>query len=253
MTISLAISVAHCAARPERVETLKSMEQVIRADPYGGAICIEAAPGKPHEWSFRQWKGAVNRSRSHCVLLNDDLILCKDFLAIVRKVIEARPNHLINLYNSHDLAHVAVERKLSWLTSVNGLIGNAYVLPTEHLRAFLEWRAHNLTPGTIELLSEDNLLNLWAMEQGALVWHTVPALVDHDTSVPSCFDNTQVRKPTVGPLPDMSAVDWNTDAIHVGRAFRGTHQYLLTKLESAHGPGRRALIERYYAIAGDRA
>ncbi len=50
----------------------------------------------------------------------------------------------------------------------------------------------------------------------------------------------------------MMAVNWDTDAIHVGRCFKGNHYALLQKLKAAKDPARRgALIERYYAMAGE--
>lgn len=254
MTITLSISIAHCEARPERRESVERMKDVLL--PQLGTehvLHVESQPGKPHEWSKRQWDKALLTPRTHCVLLNDDLILCNDFIPTLLKVIEARPTHVINLYNAHKSAQLCGRNGYSWITSVDGLIGNAYVLPTQHLRAFMWWRESALVDGAVEELSEDQLINLWAMEQAALIWHTVPALVDHDISMPSCFENTQIRKPEIGPYEHMDMMQWDTDAIHVGRLFRGNHYYLLTKLKDAHGDvaRRRNLIERYYAMAGE--
>lgn len=244
----LAISIAHAAHRPERVESLgRMMAQLLPANPY-----VECEPGKYHEWSLRQWQGALHLAAhdeaTHALLLNDDVELCDDFLDVLAKVIEARPTHLVNLYNTSPLAIEAQKRDLSWLTSPDGLIGMAYVLPVAGLKEFLSWRATKLTAGTVEALTEDQLLNLWAMHQGALIWHTVPALVDHDVSVPSCYDNTQCRRPAVGPRPGMLDVDWNTDALHSGRIFNGNHKALLTRVL---GP-RKPLVTRYYDLAGDQ-
>lgn len=256
----VAISVAHAAHVPERADRCKRMLGQLgffRGD-WSGTIVhsahIETHRGPPHEWSLRQWQGALADERAaHALLLNDDLILCDDFLATLERVIEARPNHIINLYNTHALAHEAVRRGLSWLTSVDGLIGNAYVLPVPALRAFLDWRENALTTGTVEELSEDQLLNLWAMANGFLIWHTVPALVDHDTSIPSCYGNIQMRRPAVGPVGGATAthrmqdVDWTTDAVHVGRVFNGNHKALLTRVKGPRGP----LVGAYYRCAGE--
>lgn len=254
VTPTFSISIAHCEARPERRASVERMkEQLLPRLGTEHVLHVESQPGKPHEWSKRQWDKALLTPRSHCVLLNDDLVLCDDFIKTLVNVVSARPNHVINLYNAHEQAKLCQGNGYSWITSVDGLIGNAYVLPTPGLRDFVHWRDNCLVDGTKELLSEDQLVNLWAMDVGALIWHTVPALVDHDISMPSCFGNTQIRKPEVGPTGDMGMFKWDTDAIHVGRCFQGNHFYLLKNMLAAQKPGpeRRRLIERYYAMAGE--
>lgn len=245
--MKLAIGIAHAAHRPERIESLgRMLGQLARHRPF-----VESLPGKPHEWSERLWRGTLEDAEradaSHCLLLNDDVELCDNFMAVLERVIEARPVHLVGLYNSHYLAHEAVKRGLSWLTSRDGLVGIAYVLPTASLRAFLQWRATSLTDGTVEVLSEDQLLNLWAMAHGCYVNHTVPALVDHDVSVDSCYGNTQMRHPEVGPRDGMLSINWATDALHMGRQFLGNHNSLLDRVKG----DRVELVRRHYEVAGD--
>ncbi len=250
--MKVCFSIAHAAHKPERRPILDQMLADIGAlgrkhnwDPF---VYIEDKPGKPHEWSLRQWKGVADRSDyTHAAFLNDDLILCDDFTRVLDNVIAARPAHLLNLSNCHKLAHDAQARGMSWLTSNDGLIGNAYVLPIPSLRAFLAWRESSLTDGTVETLSEDQLLNLWAMAHGCLVHHCVPSLVEHDTSVPSCYGNTQCRQAEVGPRAGMLDVNWETDALHCGRIFTGNHHALLTRVKGERGP----LVKRFYELAGE--
>jgi hypothetical protein len=245
--MTVAISIAHAAHRPERVETLgRMMAQLLPANPF-----IETHVGPPHEWSVFQWQNALalalKYDHTHAMFLNDDLRLCDDFLAVVDRVIEARPAHLVNGYNCHELAFDAQTRGMSWLTSNDGLIGNCYIVPVDTVRHFLHWRETALTDGTVEVLSEDQIWNLYAMVHGCLVHHVVPALVEHDTSVPSCYGNTQCRSATVGPRPGMLDVDWHTDSLHIGRVFAGNHSALLHRVKG----DREHLVRRYYELAGE--
>jgi hypothetical protein len=245
--MTVAISIAHAAHRPERVETLgRMMAQLLPANPY-----IETHVGPPHEWSLHQWRGALSLAQehghSHAMLLNDDLRLCDNFLAVVDRVIAARPAHLVNGYNCHQLANDAQGRGMSWLTSNDGLIGNCYIVPVDTVRHFLGWRETALTDGTVEALSEDQIWNLYAMVHGCLIHHTVPALVEHDTTVPSCYGNTQCRNATVGPRAGMLDVNWDSDALHIGRGFAGNHHALLTRVKG----DREHLVRRYYELAGE--
>jgi hypothetical protein len=243
--VKLSVSIAHARHLPGRTASLaRMMPPLADVSP----VWFYDGIGKPHEWSLRQWENALREpGATHALLLNDDLILCPNFLAVLANVIAARPAHLINLFNCHQLATDAQRRGMSWLTSSDGLIGHAYVLPVPALRAFLAWRESALIGDTVEVLSEDQILNLWAMVHGCLIWHTVPALVEHDTSVPSCYGNTQCRSATVGPRAGMLDVNWDSDALHIGRVFAGNHHALLTRVKG----DREHLVRRYYELAGE--
>src|SRR5688572_31349290 len=169
----LSITVAHAAHVPERKATLGRM--IERLPDY---TRIETTRGKPHQWSLAQWQMGLDSNATHCVFLNDDLILCDNFEATCLNVIAARPDHVINLYNTHPLASEAFNKGMRWTTSPDGLIGNAYVLPHAAMKEFLAWRENDIASGTPETLSEDQLINLWVMSKHSLVWSTVPALVD---------------------------------------------------------------------------
>lgn len=239
----ISITIAHAEHRPERRETLERMQQQLWE-----VSRVDCTPGKPHEWSLAQWKRGLEGEPTHCCYLNDDLILCDDFVEVLGNVVKARPTHVINLYNAHPAAHFAKSKGAHWLTSPEGLIGNAYVIPADVMREFLTWRETCVVPEAVTALSEDQLINLYVMFRRALVWHTVPALVDHDTTVPSLFGNTQIRRPEVRPKPGMAAIDWSTDGVHMGRQFVGNHWGLIQFLKPEHRD-----VERAYLLCRDVA
>ncbi len=244
----IGFTIAHAAHRPERVETLRQVMAALEGQP----VHVESAPGKPREWSERQWRAGLALDTRWVCCLNDDILPCADFVATLRNVVAAQPGSIIDLRNSHGLAREADKRGLRWITSVEGLLGQGYVLPAGVLRNFLQWREEALVPGAADVLSEDRLLNLYAMQHEGLVWHCVPALCDHSTSVPSLYgnENDGVRRPVVLPREGMAGLDWNTDALHAGKLFLGNHYSLLTHLKGPHTAHR---LDRYYAIAGGRA
>lgn len=250
-TKTISVVIAHAAHRPERVETLCRLMKSLWSDGHNdNVIHIDQTRGAPHEWSHAQWTRGATANRDYCVFLNDDMVACDNFWPTLKNVLRARPSHIINLYCGHHGGLVAYNKGLKWVTTVDGLIGNAYVMPTEIVKDFLAWRLDAVVPTSVELLSEDQLINLYAMWSGALIWHTVPSLFDHDTSVPSLYGNTQLRKPSVGPKPDMHLIDWNTDAVHVGRQFRGNHWGLIQHMKKDWRRVERAYqLEREHAAA----
>lgn len=232
----LSITIAHAAHAPERKATLGRMLEKLPS-----YTVVDTTPGKPHEWSLAQWKRGLEGEPTHCVYLNDDLILCDGFEETILNILKVLPDNIINLYNTHNLSAEAYTNGYRWTTSPDGLIGNAYVLPANAVRILLDWRETALLDGVTEAISEDQLLNLWAMSRRAYIWHTVPALVDHDTTVSSLFGNVQLRRPCVGPKPDMPSLNWKTDAIHTGRTFTGNHWGLIKCLK----PGLRDIQHAY--------
>ncbi len=244
----IAFSIAHAAHRPEREAVYRRLRNSLCAE----YVHIESAPGKPREWSERQWRGGLALDTTHVCCLNDDVIICPDFIPTLERVIAAQPDSIIDLRQSHELAKEADKRGLRWITTNEGMLGQAYVLPSRVLRDFLDWRENALVPGALDALSEDRLINLYAMQHEGLIWHCVPALIDHDVSVPSLYgnENDGIRRPVVLPREGMAELDWNTDALHAGKLFLGNHYSLLTHVK---GPHTRERIERYYAIAGGRA
>jgi hypothetical protein len=239
--MTIGISIAHAPHLPGRPAALERLRAQLPAWP----VHLEDAPGKPHEWSERQWRGGLALGTDYVLCLNDDVCLCEGFPEVLEACVAARPGHLLSLFPAHPLARQAQIRQMRWITTCDGLIGNAYLLPRASLQDFLEWRATAPVPGFVEYCSEDNLLNLWAMAQGALIWHTVPALVSHDESVPSCFGNAPVACP-VPPRKRMPREGWDTDAVHVGRYYSGAHYYLVTRM-------REPMVARYHELCEEPA
>lgn len=233
--IHFATSIAHAPHKPERIATLARMLDVL-----GDNVHVESLPGKPHEWSLRQWEGALGRG-THALLMNDDLVLRPDFRDALWKAIAVHPAEIVSLYAAHKQASGV------WHLTAEGLIGNAYVIPMPLLERFLEWRAHDLVPGVVERLSEDQLVNLFAMAMRMDIHH-VP-LVDHDNSIPSCYGNegSGLRTSTLPLLP--ATTDFNVSpSAHLGRLFRGNH-WALQEVIRQDVRLEMCLVERSFQVA----
>ena len=237
---TVGVSITH---NPGGAGRVASLHRLISQLP-GWPTHIESDPGRPFEWSERQWRGAIALGQEYCLLLNDDMTLCEGFADVLQAVIEARPDHILHLYNNHEMAKMAQFKQLRWVTSCDGLFGNAYLMPTRRLAEFLVWRATAPISGFVERCSEDNLLNLWCMSRRALIWHAVPALCDHDIAIPTCFEGNLRHTAVVPPRDRMPRDGWDTDAAHIGRYYVGSHYYLVTKMQEPQ-------LERYWELCAE--
>lgn len=256
--IQLSIVVAHAERSAERRKTLRSLIMQFESEGFafqgdktwrhadGHRLTVDTTEGAPYVWSEAQWRASLAGEGTHCVMLNDDVILCDGFLRNLVSLLEVQPNVIISLYNISNLAKEAFKQNMRWVTTVDGLVGNAYVMPRAVLEDFLSWRDLYLLPEAKEKLSEDQQVNLYSMANSGLIWHTVPALVDHDTTVPSLYGNTQLRKPVVGPQKDMPT-DWKTDGFHAGRVFIGNHRLLLTVLNREYIKAHN-IIDKHFRL-----
>lgn len=237
---SLFLSIAHASHRPEREPLLRRLLQTV-GKPHPSVLGIHIESGeKPNlEWAMGQWKAAAESHGTHGLFLNDDVIPCEGFLDVVTSLVEAKPDKIISLHCNHPKAAEVYESGEHWYTSVDGLIGVAYVLPMPILSEFLNWRDVAMVPEARNTTSEDIQIDLFAMANGRDIWHTVPSPIDHDTSVPSTYGNDghTNRRPVVGPMADMRSIDWTkgaTSPLHVGRYFKCHHWRLITDLVPEH-------------------
>jgi hypothetical protein len=141
-------------------------------------------------WSRRLYARALASKHDHLLFLNDDVIVCPEFERVIGAMVAAVPDQVISL---HTGLPEASELRAEWLRSylVNG---PAYLYPRAMLSSLFEF-CEALPKVMRDRMNEDEVAahHLWSLQQPA--WHCVPALVNHDTSVPSTlgYDNHPMR------------------------------------------------------------
>jgi hypothetical protein len=209
---------------------------------------LELGKKTVREWSEGAWYGglqaACEKGASHILFLNDDLLLCPDFLRHVRAAIAAKPDDVVSFHPNHPKgAKKAREMGLSWVASYDGLVGTAYCLPADLLSRFLAWRGECLLPEALDY-PEDAQIGLWCMSAKRDILHSLPGLFLHDPGIASLFNHDQdpLKQPCVTfHEVDPETVNWATDALHVGNVYRGNMWCLVTHLR----PGCRHVTTAY--------
>ena len=192
-TISLAIP--HCPWRPERVESMARLRLALDPGQHPDSKSpevvayrefTERAPN--HVWSERLWRWLAEQDSTHCLVLQDDVVVAPNFWPALHAMLEAVPDQVIGLETVHPCAPALAAEGHRWLTTSEGLVGVGYCMPRADLVDFLEWR-RNLKPGAVEAISEDTLLCCWLLSTGRRCYHPLPTILDHDTSLPSTYSN----------------------------------------------------------------
>ncbi len=212
-----------------------------------------------HVWSFKMWQWAASQEVDWCVFLQDDAIVAPEFFERLEQVIDDSPSGIIGLQVPHPAAGALALEGCAGFTTTDGLVGVGYAIKRSTLAAFLSWRINCLNDGAVRAISEDSLVGLYAAVTGELVYHPIPALVDHDTTIESAYGNdshanrkSRVRWDTEGLPPQKHGVS----ALHLGCFYASTPAQVKQWVKDA-GPdlvaslarddGRRVLVRLNYA------
>lgn len=172
-------------AVPEREERARHLSNAI-----GGQVILD----RDHDGAFPNHLRALESAgtATHVVILEDDAIVCSDFIEHVERLIAERPDHLLGLYVGRMfpqrpqamigelvtsaprwLDHPHVTDRLRW--------GVGYVMPVADIPAVLE---HLAAGGQHPWMDTDGRIGRWHANQGRLSY-PFPSPVDHDDNLPS--------------------------------------------------------------------
>lgn len=150
-------------------------------------------------WSEAMWRWALETGAAHALFLQDDVIPAPNFWPALTAMLAAAPDKVIGLEQAHPAGKRLALEGHRWMTTSDMLIGPGYVFPRTELAEFLKWRRDALRPGAVENIPEDTLIGVWSLATGRRLWHPIPTIIDHDTSIESTYGNGAHanRRPTV--------------------------------------------------------
>jgi hypothetical protein len=231
----IATCVTHCPWRPERVESMARLRTQLGTQRGRGPYREETERAPNAVWSELQWRWAAGTEARWCAFLQDDAMLAPNWWPALEAMLAAVPDRILGLESVHPATMTLARAGKRWCSTADGLIGVGYVLPRETLREFLTWRA-GLLKGAVEAITEDTLLDVFALSTGRRIWHPIPTIIDHDTSLDSTYGNDAhgFRRPLVkwsdGDVCGWTSGDlerpefWAPDGVtHLGRFYAGTH------------------------------
>ena len=181
------IIVAHAAWGTGRTDALARLLASIAA-PFPRVL---ASAEKEHAnvWARAVWSAIAKRDDAASppvatLVLNDDIVCHPDMLAHVQSLVEALPGRVLCLHGNfpamrtHALAG-AIGVTCYWPS------GPAYVLPRGMAAELLAWLESTPPDWFTGPTNEDGVLASFLWSRQTPTYTTIPALVRHDTGVPS--------------------------------------------------------------------
>ena len=202
--ITIALGLPHTPWIPERVKSFARLRDGLQGPVEHVQVFAERESNRV--WPGKLYRWAVSTGASHCLQLQDDVIVYEKFWPVLRAMIAAVPDQILGLEANHPLGPEMLRTGRRWYRTRAWLVGVGYCWPMSPdlpngLPAFLRWCEAN--PDAVQANNEDSLVNLWAQQHGHDIWHPVPTIIDHDIGVPSTYGNddhaeySMYRRPTV--------------------------------------------------------
>lgn len=213
--LTIALAVPWCPWLPERCAAKARLFAALGLDSvrqsgawvYDFREFTEQLPND--QWSEQVFTWLAAQDVEWCMQIQEDALVPENFWPAVYALLEALPAEadVVGLHVCHPMTGELAANDVRLFTTADALVGVCWIVRREVLVEFLRWRAEELRDGwrtpvppkNLPGITEDTMLGLFAMATGRRIWHTVPALVDHDTTMASVHGNDEHvnRRPRV--------------------------------------------------------
>jgi hypothetical protein len=216
--VRLSFAITHMNTRPDRRRMVADMlhkmggPSVIDREAARWQITRDTGKGL---WAnhWRSWaSGMLATNATHHMVMEDDLILCNDFLAGVKEALSWAPHGPVSLYANRAIMAECRARGSSWAEIVDGCWGQALIMPTDQVVEFIRWDREFLKASAY---AYDSRLAIWSMYTNKSVWCTAPSLVEHAGAGSSTLGYSNSRRTArwfIGESASALGIDWSKDA-----------------------------------------
>lgn len=170
---------------------------------------------------------AFDPTATHHLVLQDDIVPCRDLLAGVERALAHVPEgHPASFYLGRVKPFsrpvkeaVAQARGASWITMDGVYWGPAIAMPTSSIPAMAKWY-RGKSGRTVT--NYDRRISVWHEQQGIRCWYSWPCLVDHagDESLVRGRTVTRRAHRFVGERRSALSVDWSGGVVEMRRTSR---------------------------------
>ena len=165
--LNLAITIMGDIRRKDMVDAMKvqlPMAEVVMDTDQSGT------------WPTAKRAWLKGEGATHNLVVQEDIGLCKDFLAGVESAHQANPFEIISFFSMSSVIKKAHEKGKSWAKFRSLSWAQAILMPMDLVFKFMDWEEDNVRPS---FNGDDARISLYALHHDLDVWHTVPSLVEH--------------------------------------------------------------------------
>ena len=193
------VHIAHAAFLPERAATLDRLYSQLAPQMGKRKAVVHRSEEREHAsvWARRVYAAVAAENADAAIVLNDDVEISDELVAAATVMLEQPTSRIISLHCVHPMARSLAESGQKWLRTYH-VSGPAYIMRKG--AAAEAQRYYDETPQRWNgAVNEDTVLIQMMFRHREPVWNSLPALVTHDTAVPSSlgYDNHAGRATAV--------------------------------------------------------
>ena len=209
--IQLSVSIMHCPMTKERRDGVERIIEKLK--PINIQSLLEDF-NIVQDWKQRGawatdrtcWITGLLTKSTHHLVLQDDVILCDDFLKSTLKCIQVYPKSPIGLYVNRKIAEEARSKDYRWVQIPDGVWGQAIILPNFLISRFLDWEKKHILP---HFKHDDSRLAMFLVDQKIPAMCPMPSLVNHDGAERSIVGQSNKNKIARWYIANKSYLDYN--------------------------------------------
>ena len=213
---TVSLSIIHAAHMPERQRSLdRLLSQLAPSPPWLLATLIHRERELPRDpktgfgWASRAWaaasRGPASGAEFH-LFLNDDVLPSPTFWTSLQAILRWLPqNAALGLGTVDPIQRI--ERDAGKRYCHPGIVGWGYGLWHHHIRKVSSTEmdlpddhrsphSHDECPADCHWWHEDAWLTEFLHDENVEIWHPIPSILDHDTTVLSAYDNDHHKNRT---------------------------------------------------------
>jgi hypothetical protein len=156
---------------PKRIRYLKLLKQSL--DTNNLLICNDdnnSAVGLS-----KSLKKGIDNNSEYIMILQDDILPCKDLYKTVNKIVKLLPDNIISFYSAYNIISTALNSNRHWATidRIHGLC--AFIIPRYLAIEYLDFESNFKD----RVMADDVRLSAFIAYKNILAWFTCPSLVEH--------------------------------------------------------------------------
>lgn len=192
----LSVAIMAC---PQRCEHAYALQEALQAQTSAPVrLVVDYTRRGPRFCAARAW--GLTGTSGHHLVIQDDAVLCKDFLDGVSEAVAQAPDALLSLFSTRlrSTPDCARLERISHLVGAVALVAPVHVACD--LAAYLDART--------EFVSDDAAIARYLMETSQRAYVTVPNLVDH-AQLPSTMNHPPMRSASfLGQNQSAVGLEW---------------------------------------------
>lgn len=198
------------AVKPRRPYVLKMLEKLGLSEE-DTVIYDDRPNGGGTLYTCRKcWEAEIPDGITHRVVLQDDLLLCNDFVNIINRIVNAQPEFIFSLFCSRLKPEHAIEGSPYIIIKGRNAWGQGMLMPVKYVKPMFEFADRELGK---DFPYDDGIYAWWATEEGMQIMSTIPSTIQHLCPTESTLgynNSKKVSKVWIGE--DLSKINWESQA-----------------------------------------